>query len=199
MDSSMLPLISLSHSSHSWMFNNHTFFIFDNLYYIMTTTSRAYFGQDGVLSISKGSDTIELAIVQNWKATVTYETSDLYGIGSIYRQAAARHNAKVDVSAEFCAIPDTLEGSLIGYVIDPVGGSGDSTATGADTTALARFTFTGTFTAEDGVHKKTITVGDVYMSSFPWEASTGEWIKVNMEGTGSTYKIEDVNPVPPGP
>ena len=164
----------------------------------MTVTSRPYFGQDGVLSIETAAGTsIDIGIVQNWKASIEFETSDLYGIGSVWRQGAARYNGKVSVSCEFCAISDAIKDSVIPYIINPSftpstsTTSVSSTDTGADSTALARFTLKGTFTAEDGTHQKTITVGDVYFSNFPWEAATGEWIKVNLEGTGSTYTIED--------
>lgn len=164
----------------------------------MTSTNHAYFGQNGVLSIETAAGTdIDIGVVQNWKANVEFETSDLYGIGSVWRQGAARYNGKVSVSIEFCAISDAIKDSVIGYVINPAFTPGSTTTsvsttdTGADSTSLARFTLKGTFTAEDGIHQKTITVGDVYFASFPWEAAMGEWIKVNLEGTGSSYTIED--------
>lgn len=159
----------------------------------MAKENRAYFGQNGKLKVTKqgSTETIDLAIVQNWKANVEYETNDLYGIGSIYRQAAARYNAKVTVSCEFCAIPDDLKAGLVGWIIDPINGTGQTTSA-SDTTTLAMFQFVGEFRSQDTKSTVTITVDNVYFANFPWEASTGEWIKCNIEGTGSSYSISNV-------
>lgn len=171
----------------------------------MTAVSRTYFGQNGTItakvwdpstSTYGTAENLIVGVIQNFKVTQNFETSDLYGMGSIFRKGVARYNASADVSIEYCAFQDGLQSSLAALILGPNYGKAASTAAHLgeveDTTQLALFEFEGVFTSEDGQNQYKITVSDVYFENFPWEASTGEWIKANIEGKGKSVKIESV-------
>ena len=156
-------------------------------------TQDSYFGQNGVITFMDGSTEIDIGIVQNWKAELSFDMNELYGMGSIVYQGIARSKMKAEVTCEFCSFDITQ----LGKIVDPdYSGSGviqvsqrTSSATNGDTTKVHNsFKFTGEFKGQNG-QTQTIEVGGIYFDNFPWDASNDDWVKLNLTGHGNSYKI----------
>ena len=158
-----------------------------------------YFGNNGIISLIVtpfGSTTPttseEIAAVQNIKISMDYDINEMFGMGTTARIAAAKHNVLFNVSFEYMKIKSS---DFYKYIIDATGTGLEYKEAGTgDTTGLASFEITGVFTSEDGSNAKTMKVTNVVFKSFPFEASVGEWIKVNLEGTGSAFVETDGTP-----
>ena len=157
-----------------------------------------YFGNNGVISLvvtpygGSAQSSEEIAAVQNIKISMDSEINEMYGMGTTARIAAAKHGVIINVSFEYLKVksPDFYK-----YIIDATGGGLEYKEDGTgDTTGLASFDIMAAFTSEDGTNTKTLTVSNVVFKSFPLEASVGDWVKVNLEGTGSA--IKEVNSTP---
>lgn len=157
-----------------------------------------YFGNNGVISLvvtpfgGSAQSSEEIAAVQNIKISMDSEINEMFGMGTTSRIAVAKHGVIINVSFEYLKVksPDFYK-----YIIDATGSGLEYKETGTgDTTGLASFDITAAFTSEDGTNTKTLTVSNVVFKSFPFEASVGDWVKVNLEGTGSA--IKEVNSSP---
>lgn len=157
-----------------------------------------YFGNNGVISVvvtpfgGTAQTSEEIAAVQNIKISMDSEINEMFGMGTTSRIAVAKHSVIINVSFEYLKVksPDFYK-----YIIDATGTGLEYVEAGSgDTTGLASFEITGVFTSEDGTNAKTLTVSNVVFKSFPFEASVGDWVKVNLEGTGSA--IKEVNSTP---
>ena len=165
-------------------------------------TQDSYFGQNGTIYLrhGTGSTTIPIGIIQNWKVDLSFDMNELYGMGSIVYQGIARSKMKVEVSCEFASfdvtnlktlIDPTLGASATGPYTISQGSSGDTTQ--VDNT----FVFEGQFEGQGG-NIVQIVVEGVYFDNFPWDASSDDWVKLNLTGHGNSYSINPSYTPTPG-
>lgn len=146
-----------------------------------SATAAVAFANKGTISVG-GTD---IGVVKDIEVTISAEHVNLYGWGSILRQAVAKHSAKVSVK--------------IGYMrFDPATTTGWQFSAwctaGAlnDTNTVTTFTVVAVFKFEAGsggtpvAQTLTGTILNVYFPNFPLKMAEGQWMKVDMVGEGST-------------
>lgn len=156
-------------------------------------TDTVYFANQGVITVAGASGTPAaktLAVVKDIELTISWEHAEAYGWGTIQRVGVAKHTQKVDVKIGYIKFAPKVGEWFPYYIGDASTGAGTIT----DTNAVTLFTVTGQFAPLDatGTVKVLRTVTGVYFPKFPMKASEGQFIKVDMEGTGVT--VVDTNP-----
>ena len=149
--------------------------------------------KQGVVTIAGASgtpSTFAFAVVKDVEITVSADHVPLWGWGSIFRVAVAKHQQKVPVKVGSMKFnPGGWAGSSLAwwaYITDPVAGSG----TNVDTNTVKLFNIKATFTFEDG-QILSGTVYNVYFPNLPIRASEGQWIKLDMSGEGAYILWDD--------
>ena len=160
-------------------------------------TSSFAFANKGVLTVAGATPTgwtggatplwATIGVVKDVEITVSAEHVNLYGWGSIKRQAVAKHSAKVAVKVGFMKLDplltNTSASSFVFFILNP---SAVTTPSGLleDTNTVKLFNITANFLFESGENLLG-TVKNVYFPNFPLKASEGQWLKVDMTGEGS--------------
>ena len=187
--------------------DNYTCFRSDKLYYLVhlypsylkeelsltSATSSVYFANQGVITVAGASGTpaaVTLAVVKDVTVSVEWEHAEAYGWGTVQRVGVAKHTQKVSVKVGWIKFAPKLAEWFPFYIGDSAAGGG----TLVDTNAVTLFTITAQFTPLDatGTVKLLRTVTGVYFPKFPITATEGQFMKVDMEGTGVT--LVDTNP-----
>jgi hypothetical protein len=146
-----------------------------------------YFSNAGTLTVAGSGGTpsaTAVSAIQNVKIEPRYEIAKAYGWGSILRQGAAQYNFEVDVSIEWIKWDPTKTTWLGAYFLNYTSPDG----TVEDTNTPATFSVVCTFTSATGTLMK-LTISDVIFKNMPIDAKMGEWVRVNLEGSGSNIVI----------
>jgi hypothetical protein len=151
----------------------------------MTAADGVFFSNAGVLTATGGTGTLNTAFsaIQNVKIEPRFEIAKAYGWGSILRLGAAQYNFEVDVSIEWIKWDPTTTCWIGNYFLNTAGGG-----TVADTNTPVAFSVVVTYTNSAGTIM-TLTVSNVVFKNMPIDAKMGEWVRVNLEGSGSTIAI----------
>ena len=154
-----------------------------------------FFGNRGKLYLVNDPDgtpdSDEIAILKGVEVTVQAEHQELYGMGSIKRQAVARHTAKVEVkikSAKFDPAMATGLGLAYKSILDG-DASGALTITDTNTVALFDLRLYAKGTGETNYLK--VTVSDVYFPDIPFPLPENDWVVFELSGTGSDVTFLD--------
>ena len=149
-------------------------------------TPDIYFGNMGVTTVAGGSGTpavLTLAAVKDCEVTEEWEHAEAYGWGSVDRVGVAKYNHKVTVKIGWIKFAPKLGEWWPLYIKDASAGAGSST----DTNTVTLFTVTLQINPlTSGNTNLLLTVSNVYFPKFPIKATEGQWIKVDMEGVGTT-------------
>jgi hypothetical protein len=156
-------------------------------------TDGLYFANMGVITVAGGSGTPAaktLAVVKDVEATVSWEHVGAWGWGSNLRVGVAKHTQKVAVKIGYISFAPKVGEWFPYYIGDSSAGAGTIT----DTNVVTLFTVTAQFNpvSATGTVKMLRTVSNVYFPKFPMKSTEGQWVKVDLEGEGST--IVDTNP-----
>jgi len=149
------------------------------------------FANRGTIAVNVGGTTTGaavLGVVKDVEITVSAEHVNLYGWGSILRQAVAKHSAKVAVKIGYMKFDPVVTTGFQFSMLRPTG------ATGAfeDTNTVQLYCIEGLFVFEPDstgtpalqhLHAK---VENVYFPNFPLKMAEGQWLKVDMTGEGQT-------------
>lgn len=129
-----------------------------------------------------GDDT-QLLISKECEISPEFEFDDLYGQGSILRQATARKNAKVNVKLSWCKFDPTVSTDS---VLKILGTSGSID----DTTDVQLYDAKIVFNATDssGVDL-TVVVSNVRFEGVPFKASDGSWVTRELTGVGNNLTV----------
>jgi hypothetical protein len=160
---------------------------------LTAATDALYFANMGTITVAGSGGTPAaktLAVVQNVKASLKWDEVLAYGWGSNLIQGRAKHQQKVDVEIEYLKFAPKVGEWWPFYIGDSAAGAGTIT----DTNKVTTFTVTAAFEPLDatGTVKILRTITGVSFSEFPLDAKVGDWIRVNMKGTGTT--VVDTNP-----
>lgn len=149
------------------------------------------FANQGTIAVNIGGTTTGaavLGVVKDVEITVSSEHVNLYGWGSILRQAVAKHSAKVAVKVGYMKVDPVITTGFQFSVLNPHGADG----TLHDTNDVQLFCIEGLFAFQADVsgspaiqhlHAK---VENVYFPAFPIKMAEGQWLKVDMTGEGQT-------------
>lgn len=125
------------------------------------------------------------AVVKDVELNVSADHVPLWGWGSIFRVAVAKHQQKVQIKVGSMKFnPGVGTGASLpwwSYITDPTsGGTGN-----LDTNTVKLFDIDAYFTFEDGqvLHG---TVKNVYFPSLPFRANEGQWVKLDVSGEGAS-------------
>jgi hypothetical protein len=156
-------------------------------------TETLYFANMGTLTVAGAGGTPAvktLAVVKSVKASVKWDELLAYGWGSTNIQGRAKYNQKVDVELAYIKYAPKVGEWWPYFIGDSASGGG----TIVDTNKVTLFTITAQFEPLDatGTVKHLRTISNVSFSEFPLEAKEGQWIEVNLKGTGVT--VVDTNP-----
>lgn len=148
------------------------------------------FANKGVITIA-GTTTYPtvatIGVVKDVEITVSAEHVNLYGWGSILRQAVAKHSAKVAVKVGYMKI-DPAATATAGwqfFILNPTTATATTSGALEDINTVKLFTIIADFVFESGVTLRG-TVSNVYFPNFPLKAAEGQWVKCDMTGEGST-------------
>jgi hypothetical protein len=150
--------------------------------------AEVFFSDDATLSVADSADT-GLDVVGELKG-VTFElTADhvtLYSGDSIERSAVKKRELEIPVDISVAAFDPAFAQAWM---------AGDSTTTNTsvtDTTDVAEFNLTGTFTTVGGGTTYDAEIGGVYFDTLPmFGAEEGEFIVWDISGTGQTVSNLD--------
>ena len=148
----------------------------------MVDTSAFAFANRGTISVGGAT----LAVVKDIEITTSAEHVNLYGWGSIRRQAVAKHSAKIAVKIGYMKF-DPVISTGFQFLAWSTGGTNGTifdTNTVTTYTVLAQFTFEPTATVVTDQHLHA-SITNVYFPNFPLKMSEGQWMKVDMTGEGS--------------
>jgi hypothetical protein len=145
------------------------------------------FANRGVITITGSGATPALsafAAIKDVELTVSADHVPLYGWGSIFRVAVAKHQQKVSIKVGSMKFNPAVTGSSIAFwsfITNPTSGG----QTNEDTNVVKTFTIDAYFTFEDGqiLHG---TVYDVYFPNLPFRANEGQWVKLDVSGEGAS-------------
>ena len=156
-------------------------------------TESVYFGNMCTMTVANSTGTpaaLTLAIGKDIEITEGWEHVEAYGWGTTIRAGVAKHSRKVTVKIGWLKFAPKLAEWFPFWIKDSAAGSG----TAADVNTVTLFTITGQFTPFDstGTVKLLRTVTNVYFPNFPMKATEGQFVKVDLEGYGST--VVDSNP-----
>ena len=151
-------------------------------------TLSTFFANKGTVAVEGANGTPiseSLFVVKDVEVTVSAEHVPLFGFGSIRRQAVARHTGKVGVKIGFAKFKPASTNWLF-FIADPVSGSGSLT----DVNDVKLFDVVVVFKNEAGTppanETLTATITDVYFPNFPMKAAEGQWIRLDLDGEGTT-------------
>jgi len=135
-----------------------------------------------VVGTPTGPASTPLGVVKDVDISWAAEHVPLYGWGSTLRQAVAKHSVKVSVKVGWMKFDPTVTTWLPMFIL-----SAGTTATGSvvDTNVVKLFQITARFTMEDGTYLKGI-IDNVFFPDFPIKAAEGQWVKVDLNGEGTT-------------
>ncbi|CAK0771253.1 hypothetical protein CCP3SC15_420017 [Gammaproteobacteria bacterium] len=145
-----------------------------------------FFSNQGTLTIAGTGGTpsaYTINAIQNVKIEPHFDIAKAYGWNTVFRIGAAQHTFEVDVSIEWIKWDPTVASWIGAYWMNASAGG-----TVADTTIPVTFTVVTKFTSSTGVIMN-LTVSNVVFKNMPIDAKLGEWVRVNLEGTGSTMTI----------
>ena len=153
--------------------------------FIMTGAAEGvFFSNAGALTLTGGSSGAKsVSAIQNVTIDTHYEIAKAYGWGSIFRLGAGQYNFEVDVSIENIKWDPTVTCWFGEYILNTTGGG-----TVADTNTPVAFSVVTTFTNSTGTLMK-LTVSNVVFKNLKFDAKMGEWVRCNLEGSGSTIVI----------
>ena len=141
-----------------------------------------YFGNRGTVTITSSVPAdVPIAVIKGISINNKYEHTKLFGMGSINRQAVARHNHEVEVKisyAKFDATYNTMVGALI------------ATST-TDGCTPAVFTVTATAVG-DAANNLIATVTNVYFENFPTNLAENDYLVVDLVGYGTAVAYTNV-------
>jgi len=148
------------------------------------------FANKGVITVA-GTTTypsvVTLGVVKDVEITVSSEHVNLYGWGSILRQAVAKHSAKVAVKVGYMKI-DPAIATASGwqfFILNPTTATAVASGSLEDINSVKLFSIVADFVFESGVTLRG-TVTNVYFPNFPLKAAEGQWVKCDMTGEGQT-------------
>lgn len=157
----------------------------------MVAAEDTYFANMCVITVAGAGGTPAsrtVAVGKNVKITYEHEEAIAYGFGSILMQGRARYNAKVTVKIGFLKFAPKVSEWFPFYIMNS---SGDGTI--SDTNAVTLFTVTGQFNPQSAAGTKLLrTVANVSFKNFPMEGTENQWVKVDLDGVGSS--TVDTNP-----
>lgn len=128
-----------------------------------------------------------LAVIKDVEVTLSAEHVPLFGWGSILRQGVAKHSFKVGVKVGWCKF-DPGTGAFPNTIFTTAGAVND-------TNVVTVFEIVGVFNFMDnttGTQLIRMTVSGVYFPEYPIKASEGQWLRVDLSGTGTTVVIANV-------
>lgn len=145
------------------------------------------FANRGVVTIAGASGTPSskaFAVIKDVELTVSADHVPLFGWGTIFRVAVAKHQEKVSVKVGSMKFNPAISGSSIAwwsYITNPTSGG----ATNEDTNTVKTFNIEALFRFEDGQILRG-TVYDVYFPNLPFRANEGQWVKLDVSGEGAS-------------
>jgi hypothetical protein len=148
-------------------------------------TLDTYFGNRGTLAIvgTNASPTTQtLAVLKGVEINVTFEHVDLYGMGSIMRQDANKHTAKVEVNVKFAKFDPALTAFWPAWILNV---TGTSSASGVieDTNAEKFWTVTANWVGSNG-RKMQAVVTNVYFEGLPIPMPENDYVILDLKGYG---------------
>jgi hypothetical protein len=153
----------------------------------MTAAEGVFFSNAGVLTVTGGTGTLNTAFsaIQNVKIEPRFEISKAFGWGSIFRFGAAQYNFEVDVSIEWIKWDPTTSCWIGNYFLNTAGGG-----TVKNTNTPVSFSVVVSWTNTGGTMMK-LEISDVVFKNMPIDAKMGEWVRVNLEGSGANIVISN--------
>ena len=139
-----------------------------------------------IVGVNGTPATFSFAVVKDVELTVSADHVPLYGWGSTFRVAVAKHQQKVSVKVGSMKFNPYIAGASpawYGLITAPSAGSTGS-LTNEDTNTVKLFNIIARFTFEDGQVLQG-TVYNVYFPNLPLRASEGQWMKLDMSGEGA--------------
>jgi hypothetical protein len=155
-----------------------------------------YFANRATLTVvgtsSSANPTVQtLAVLKGVEINTKFEHVELYGMGSILRQDAAKHSAKVQVKIRYAKFDPTVASSTFFpyWVLNPTATTTPS-GTIEDTNAEKLFTIVATIVGTGGVTIQG-TVTSVYFEEFPFPLPENEFVVLDMTGYGANLTFDN--------
>lgn len=144
----------------------------------MAAVLDTFFGNRGIITIDAQTP---CAVFKGVEITPKFDVAKLYGGGSIFWAALARHTFRVEVKIKTAKFDTTVGTSFMYSILNPTTNDG----TVADTNAVKTFTVVATATGALGtICKQTVT--DVYFESIPMGLPENDWWTPEFSGEGKT-------------
>jgi len=157
----------------------------------MASTAAFAFANTGTIAVNVGgavTGAAVLGVVKDVEITVSAEHVNLYGWGSILRQAVAKHSAKVSVKIGYMKVDPVITTGFQFSMLHP--GTADGAFLDSNTVQLfcieGLFVFQPDSTGSPALQHLHAKVENVYFPNFPLKMAEGQWMKVDMTGEGST-------------
>lgn len=162
----------------------------------MTATAEvSFFANVGTLTVTPvgvtGATATTVAVIKDIEVDFSAEHVGLWGWGTTKRVAVARHTVKIPVKVGFASFnPDvTTTKWWAWYILHPLGTSTMGDVSTTNTVQL--FTIVANWTGSDGSTILKGTVSEVYFKNLPIKATEGQWMKVDLQGEGSTVSYSN--------
>jgi len=133
-----------------------------------------------------------MAVVEGWETNVRWDTNDKYGSDSIFLQASARYNQKVEVKLKHSKFDPAIASWWMMEVlrggIDGKDKNGNTVALGkiADSSYVKLFDIVGIMKPfETGGVNLRITLHDCYFPDIPFGIKEFDWIAIDVTAVGS--------------
>lgn len=151
----------------------------------------SWFANSAELTISSGGSDVPVGVLKEVTFTPQFEHVPLYGLGSVKRQAIAKHTFKVGIKAKY-AMWDPEADYIAWSVLK--GTNTTDEQTGVDDSAqyrssVATFSISAVLYDSKRTKKVTVTTTGVYFTSIPFGLTENEWVVRELEGEGSDFTM----------
>lgn len=157
---------------------------------MVATAGKQYFGNNAVIKLIDGSNTIEVGIAQSASMSFTSSDVKLYGCGDTMWQDVGKTQGNVEVNLNYAKIVPIAEDIAV-RTLNAAGPSGGSISIDTESTTYPKFEVTMIVTSTDGLSTRTYTASNVYFPNYTWELSYGEFTTQTLEGHGNSLTIEE--------
>lgn len=157
---------------------------------MVATAGKQYFGNNAVIRLIDGSNTIEVGIAQSASMTFTTDDVKLYGCGDVMWQDVGRTQGNVEVNLNYAKIVPISQDIAL-RTLNAAGPSSGSISIDTESTTYPKFEVSMTITSTDGLTTRTYTASNVYFPNYTWELSYGEFSTQTLEGHGNSLTIEE--------
>lgn len=157
---------------------------------MVATAGKQYFGNNAVIRIIDGSNTIEVGIAQSATMSFTSDDVKLYGCGDTMWQDVGKTNGNIEVNLNYAKIVP-LTSDIAARTINGAGPQSGTITLDTTSTTYPKFEVSMVVTSTDGATTRTYTASNVYFPNYTWELAYGEFSTQTLEGHGNSLTIEE--------